>query len=185
MKINRNLILGLKAKISRKLILEILDWVLVLTLASMSYFFVVEAWNNYKVGRTNMSSSRIPIKGQPALTICLGQKGYRVPLDVLKPELYYYKVKEGEGFPRAMNESLTLTEGENHYKDEIITMQKMGNCYSLISRPKGEYHHSIREERSLKIVLPNPNDYYMMPDGNYSTFSDFLYRWVKITEFLN
>ena len=97
MKINRNLILGLKAKISRKLILEILDWVLVLTLASMSYFFVVEAWNNYKVGRTNMSSSRIPIKGQPALTICLGQKGYRVPLDVLSLNFIITKLRKEKG----------------------------------------------------------------------------------------
>ena len=160
MKINcRKLILGLKAKITRKLILKILDWVLVLTLGSMSYFFVVEAWNNYKSGRTNMSLDRIPIQKQPAMMICFGEKGFRIPLGILNPEFYYYKIKAGEGYDAGLNRSLALKEGENHFEDEIIILQAKRDCFSLVSRPKGNYVHHTQEERSLKIILPNENDY--------------------------
>ena len=59
-------------KINRELFFKILDYVLVLVLASMSYFFVIEAWYDYKEERTNMSTGRIPIQEHPTMTVCVG-----------------------------------------------------------------------------------------------------------------
>ena len=41
-------------------------------LGSLSYFFVIEAWNDYRLGKTNMAFDEIPIQGQPTVVICPG-----------------------------------------------------------------------------------------------------------------
>ena len=60
----------MKLKTSRDQVFKILNWMMIPILGSLSYFFVIEAWSDYRAGRTNMSYDEIPIQGQPTVVIC-------------------------------------------------------------------------------------------------------------------
>ena len=60
----------MKLKTSRDQVFKILNWMMIPILGSLSYFFVIEAWSDYRAGRTNMSYDEIPIQGQPTIVIC-------------------------------------------------------------------------------------------------------------------
>ena len=60
----------MKLKIRRDQLFKILDWMMIPILGSLSYFFIIEAWNDYRLGKTNMSFEEIPFQGQPIVVIC-------------------------------------------------------------------------------------------------------------------
>ena len=165
-------------KINRQLVFNILDRMLVLILASLSYFFVIEAWNNYKAERTNMATGRIPIQGHPTMTICVGRYGNRLWLDYeLNAELYYYRIPPNWSGIKDI-ESRKLEEGTNHFDDEEIILKKMTDCFAVISRPKENYQYRPQENRLIKIILPNGTKEiktWPMPDGSYAKFKDLIY----------
>ena len=64
-------------------------------LGSFTYFFVSEAWNDFRFGRTNLSFDEVPVEGHPTMVICMEHpiSDRHYPLARLEPiELYYYKV---------------------------------------------------------------------------------------------
>ena len=165
-------------KINRELFFKILDYVLVLVLASMSYFFVIEAWYDYKEERTNMSTGRIPIQEHPTMTVCVGPWNNRLTLGhTLKAEFYYYKIPPNlVSFTEVKWRK--LYEGTNHFEDEEIVLKKMRGCYAIISRPKENYYHKPQEKRLIKVVLPNENEEiitYVKPDGSKWTLGELLW----------
>ena len=62
----------MQLKMRRDQVFKILNWMMIPILGSLSYFFVIEAWNDYRLGKTNMSFDEIPIQGHPTVVICPG-----------------------------------------------------------------------------------------------------------------
>ena len=50
-----------RIKISKERFWKILDFMMVLILGSLTYFFAIDAWSDYRLGRTNMSTEEVPI----------------------------------------------------------------------------------------------------------------------------
>ena len=158
-----------------------------LVLASMSYFFVIEAWYDYKEERTNMSTGRIPIQGHPTMTICAGPPENRLTIDwVLKGEFYYYKIPpNSDSFTQF--EWRKLYEGVNHFKDEEIILKTMIYCSAIISRPKENYQHKPQEHRLLKVVFPDENEivkaWGVKADGTKWTFGEVFWYYSLFVTF--
>ena len=181
MKINKNKNLGNKwekvrklfsrIKISKERFWKILDLTMVLILGSLTYFFAIEAWSDYRLGRTNMSSDEVPITGQPTMIICLGnpkKPDRRYKLDDLGVELHYYKVHETEVTGKNFT-SVKLQEGSNFFKEEIIEMNRMKYCYEITTKPTKHYQHQIQMYRAVKLIFPD------FPDVAYEEL-DMTYR---------
>ena len=87
----------MKLKTSRDLVFKILNWMMIPILGSLSYFFVIEAWSDYRAGRTNMSYDEIPIQGQPTVVICPDNMNNEDGLKGQNLELFYegkYRVSD-------------------------------------------------------------------------------------------
>ena len=149
-----------RIKISKERFWKIVDFTMVLILGSLTYFFVIEAWHDYRLARTNMSSDEVPIKGLPTMIICLGnpkQPDHRYKLDDLGVELHYYKLHETEVHGGNFT-SVKLLEGSNVFKDEIIEMNKMKHCYEITSKPTDNYEHQSKMYRAVKLIFPQFSD---------------------------
>ena len=186
MKINKNKNLGnnwekvrmlfSRIKISKERLWKILDLIMVLILGSLTYFFAIEAWGNYHLGRTNMSTDEVPIERQPTMVICLGnpkQPDRRFRLDDLNVELQYYVVPDLKARIMKNFTSVRLKEGFNYYKDEIIEMNKMKYCYEITTRPAKNYQHLSRMNRVVKLFFPKFSD-IAYPNLNM-TFHELFY----------
>ena len=169
MKINKNKNLGnkwakvrklfSKIKISKERFWKILDLTMVFILGSFTYFFVIEAWHDYRQGRTNMSTDKVPIERQPTMVICLGnpkEPDRRYKLDDLDVELYYYIVPEWEMLGKNFT-SVKLKEGFNYYKGEVIELNKMKYCYEITTK-QTNYQHQEGQNRLVKLVFPKYSD---------------------------
>ena len=161
-----------RIKISKERFWKILDLTMVLILASLTYFFAIEAWSDYRVGRTNMSTDEVPIEKQPTMIICLGnpkQPDRRFRLDDLNVELQYYIIPENEAGRGKSFPSVRLKEGINYFKDEIIELNKMKYCYEITTKPTKNYQHQSMMNRVIKLLFPK--------------FSDMAYEELKMTFF--
>ena len=161
-----------RIKISKDRFWKILDLTMVLILASLTYFFAIEAWSDYRVGRTNMSTDEVPIEKQPTMIICLGnpkQPDRRFRLDDLNVELQYYIIPENEAGRGKSFPSVRLKEGINYFKDEIIELNKMKYCYEITTKPTKNYQHQSMMNRVIKLLFPK--------------FSDMAYEELKMTFF--
>ena len=175
-------------KINRSKTLKILYWIIVPILASLSYFFVTEAWNNYSFGKTNMSFEEVAIKELPAVTMCIGKPTStpddRLFFSMFFVEIHYYKDERYHAQPL----SIKLEEGENHVGDEIVTLRKMIWCYTITTTSlSGDL--DIYAKRFIRLMFPplpqgamNPLEYvtlhvyftseqnsYAIDNGNYLT----------------
>ena len=125
-------------------------------LGSFSYFFVSEAWNNHRFGRTNLSFDEIPVEGHPTMVICLEHptSPHHLPLAWFEPiELYFFKGPHDD-FSNSMS-SMKLKIGDNYLDDENIVLKSVGFCYSITPKPLENYYHKKQEIRYVKIVFPN------------------------------
>ena len=146
-----------RTKISRDTFWQILNWMLVPILGSLSYFFVSEAWINHRFGRTNLSFDEVPVNGHPTMVICMNHptSRYHFPLDWLEPiELYYYKVPQDNLVSNSLS-SIKLKFGDNYLDDENIVLSQIGFCYSITPKPLENYHHINQEKRYVNIAFPN------------------------------
>ena len=146
-----------RLKISKDTFWRILNWMIVPILGSFTYFFVSEAWNDFRFGRTNLSIDEIPVEGHPTMVICMGHptSRYHFPLNWLEPiELYYYKTPN-DNLVSNSTSSMKLQFGENYFDDENIVLSQVGFCYSISPKPLENYRHKKQERRSIKIVFPN------------------------------
>ena len=126
-------------------------------LGSFSYFFVTEAWSNFRFGRTNLSFNEVPEEKHPTMVICMNHphSPYHFPLVWLEPiELYYYKTPN-DNLVSNSTSSMKLKFGHNYFVDENIVLSQVGFCYSITPKPLENYHHKKQERRSVKIVFPN------------------------------
>ena len=149
-----------KIKINKEKFWKILDLTMVLILASLTYFFAIEAWSDYRLGRTNMSTDEVPIERQPTMVICLGnpkRPDRRFRLDDLGVELHYYIVPESELMGEHFT-SVKLKEGLNYFKDEIIELNKMKYCYEITTKPVENYKHQPKLNRVVKLLFPKFSD---------------------------
>ena len=149
-----------RIKVSKERFWKILDLMMVLILGSLTYFFAVEAWSNYRLGRTNMSTDEVSIERQPTMIICLGnpkQPDRRFKLDDLGVELHYHIVQHSQRFGDKFT-SVKLKEGLNYYKDEIIELNKMKYCYEITTKPVQNYEHESKLYRAIKLIFPKFSD---------------------------
>ena len=137
-------------------------------LGSFTYFFVSEAWNDYRFGRTNLSFDEIPVEGHPTMVICLGHptSPNHLPLAWFEPEELYYFKGLYENFPISMR-SMKLKFGDNYLDDENIVLKSVGYCYSITPKPLENYYHKKQEVRYVKIVFPNHGTEIPGTIGNY------------------
>ena len=149
-----------RIKISKERFWKILDLMMVLILGSLTYFFAIEAWSNYRLGKTNMASEEVSIEVQPTMIICLGNPknpDRRYKLDDLGVELHYYKLHETEVTGKNFT-SVKLQEGSNFFKDEIIELNKMKYCYKITAKPTQDYQHQTLMYRAVKLIFPQFSD---------------------------
>ena len=165
-----------RIKISKERLWKILDLTMVLILGSLTYFFAIEAWSNYRQGRTNFSTDEVPIERQPTMIVCLGnpkKPDQRFKLDDLDVELHYYIVPEaeigGENFT-----SVKLKEGLNYYKDEIIELNKMKYCYEITAKPVENYKHQSKLYRAVKLLFPENSE--IAYEELDMTYNDLFFR---------
>ena len=153
-----------------------LNWIIVPILASMSYFFIKEAWNNYTFGRTNLSIDEIPIQGQPTTIICMGnpkQSDRRVPLAHLDVNLYYYRKDQDQ--EESSTKWKRLKEGPNHIQDEIIVLRKMKFCHAIIAKKANDdetYQHKLMEKRYIRAIFPPGDALYRQGQTYADLFHD-------------
>ena len=165
-----------RIKISKERLWKILDLTMVLILGSLTYFFAIEAWSDYRLGRTNMSTDEVPIERQPTMVICLGnpkQPDRRFKLDDLDVELHYYIVPESEEMGKNFT-SVKLKEGLNYYKDEIIELNKMKYCYEITTKPVANYKHQSKLNRVVKLLFPKFSE--IAYEESEMTFLDLFYE---------
>ena len=76
----------MKLKMRRDQVFKTLNWIMIPILGSLSYIFVIEAWSNYRAGKTNMSYDEIPIQGQPTVVICANnyKNGGKLPFSFIE-----------------------------------------------------------------------------------------------------
>ena len=165
-----------RIKINKERLWKILDLTMVLILGSLTYFFAIEAWSNYRMGRTNMSTDEVPIDRQPTMVICLGnpkQPDRRFRLDDFNVELQYYMVPESKAISAKNFTSVRLKEGFNYFKDEIIEMNKMKYCYEITTKPVRNYQHQPKMYRLVKLIFPKFSD--IAYEKSNMTFYDLFY----------
>ena len=161
-------------KISRDTFWRILNLMIVPILGSFSYFFVSEAWINFRFGRTNLSFDEIPVEGHPTMVICFEHptSPYHYALDWLSPiELYYHKLPH-ENVNNSMT-SMKLKFGDNYFDDENIVLSHLGYCYSITPKPLETYRHKKQETRFVEIFFPN---HETPPAGLDNRISD-IFAW--------
>ena len=146
-----------RLKNNKEKLWKILNWSIVPILGSVSYFFITETWNDYRIGKTNLSFEQMPIEKQPTVTICIGRPGTltenRISMNDVPNDIYHYSIL-GPGKIAATSK---LQEGENEvmlHQDETIVFRKMQYCYSVKSTSK-KYNQKEHQFKALKVTFPN------------------------------
>ena len=155
-------------------------------LGSFTYFFVSEAWSNFRFGRTNLSFDEVPVEGHPTMVICMSHPSshYHFPLAWLESiELYYYKVPQ-DNLVSNSTSSMKLKFGDNYFVDENIVLSQVGFCYSITPKPLENYRHKKQERRYVKIIFPNGETAIpaavtkVLQPESYEMYDYTYYTWV-------
>ena len=144
----------MKIRITKEKVFKILDWLMVPILGSFSYFFITEAWTNFRFGRTNMAIDEIPLQGIPTITMCLDdRKSLRtkwLSFEKIPHEIYFYKLHRT---PDQLLTSIQLHEGENHLNhNETIMLKKLKWCYSVTYKAEN-YDEVHQYDWMVKVVF--------------------------------
>ena len=169
----------MRVRITKEKFWKIMDWLMVPILGSLSYFFITEAWTNYRFGRTNMSVDEVPLQEIPTMTMCLDDRKPSprkwLSFQNIPHEIHYFKTRqttsqlyatiepqEGE---KRLNESLLLTsmklqEGKNQVDgNEVIILTKLQWCYSVTFKV-GNFDEEDQSLRVVKVVFPKNGKIY-------------------------
>ena len=165
-----------RIKITKERAWKILDLTMVLILGSLTYFFAIEAWGDYRLAKTNMATDSVPIERQPTMVVCLGnpkQPDRRFRLNDFNLEMQYYVVPDSIAASAKNFTSVRLKEGFNNFKDEIIEVNKMKYCYEITTKPVNNYQHQQKMHRLVKMIFPKFSDVY--DEKSNKTFYDLFY----------
>ena len=122
----------MKVRITKEKVWKILDWLMVPILGSFSYFFITEAWTNFRFGRTNMSVDEVPLQGIPTMTICLNDRKSS-PRNWIRFEKIPHEIHVSKFHWKSRQlTSIQLQVGKNHLNsNETIILTKLQWCYSV------------------------------------------------------
>ena len=149
----------MRIRITKEKVWKIVDWLMVPILGSLSYFFITEAWTDYRFGRTNISIDEVPLQEIPTMTMCLDDRKSSprnwLSFQYIPHRIFYYKTHKTT---LQLLESIELQEGENRLNgNETIILTKLQWCYSVTFKVQNfdEEHQSLRV---VKIVFPKRSE---------------------------
>ena len=139
-----------------------LNWMMVLILAFVSFFFVADSISDYKSTRSSFTHEVLPIKEQPSVSVCFGeQEGSlwkREMHNMTEIDIIYYDA-------RVNYSKIVLQLGDNFSPDlpgEVINLRQMQKCY-LITVKSDNYQHKGGRRRYIKVVMKKQDLLYKTP----------------------